>query len=327
MYNVLITGAAGFVGSKLRDVLSREYDVYSLDCTKNRDIENYIKCDITDKQDVINKLEKYSFDYVIHCSAIAHNDEGRFVKEDFDRVNVGGTKNLIDFFNSVNKKVKRFILFSTISVYGERNYKGVVDESNELNPITDYAISKYNAENICLNEGLIPVTILRFSAIYSKGFLKDIEKRVYLNERIIFKIGDGKHRYSFCSIENVLEVVKLILDSDSDGESQLDNEIYNIADNETYSVLDLIDFFRKYYNKNTMVLYVPKGLIKIIFSSLGMIYKSKRDYLDSIYWKLAEDNIYSIEKAKKFLGYNPRWNFKNTILKDKKMLEDDEKNI
>ena len=325
MYNVLITGAAGFVGSKLRDVLPVDYNVYSLDCSQNRNIENYIKCDITDKQDVINKLEKYSFDYVIHCAAIAHNDEGRFVKEDFDRVNVNGTKNLIDFFNSVNKKVKRFILFSTISIYGERNYKGVVCESDELNPITDYAISKYNAEKICLNEGLMPVTILRFPAIYSKEFLKDVKKRVYLNKRIMFKIGDGKHRYSFCSVENVVEAVKQILDRG--GKKQLNNEIYNIADNETYSALDLINFFREYYNENALVLYIPKGFIKIVFSLLAKPYKSKRDYIDSLYWKLVEDNIYSIKKAKKYFGYNPKWNFENTILKDGKILEDDKKDI
>jgi len=264
MYTVLITGTAGFVGSKLRDTLSGEYDVYSLDCTENRDIENYIKCDITDKQDVINELGKYSFDYVIHCAAIAHNDEGRFVKEDFDRVNVNGTKNLIDFFNSVNKKLKRFILFSTISVYGERSYKGVVCESDELNPITDYAISKYNAEKRCLNEGLIPVTILRFPAIYSKEFLKDIKKRVYLNKRNIFKIGDGRHRYSFCSVENVVVAVKQILDRG--GGSQLNNEVYNIADDEIYSGLDLIGFFKKYYNENALTLHIPKGFIKIVFS-------------------------------------------------------------
>lgn len=325
MYNVLITGAAGFVGSKLRDVLSGEHDVYSLDCSENKNIKNYIKCDITNKQDVINKLEKYSFDYIIHCAAIAHNDEGKFVKEDFDRVNVAGTKNLIEFFNNVNKKVKSFILFSTISVYGERNYKGVVFESDELNPITDYAISKYNAEKICLNEGLIPITILRFPAIYSKEFLKDIKKRVYLNKRIIFKVGDGKHRYSFCSVENVVAAVKQILDRG--GKNQLNNEIYNIADDAAYDALNLINFFKKYYNENALTLHIPKGFIKIVFSLLAMIYKSKRDYLDSLYWKLAEDNIYSIEKAKKYLGYNPKWNFENTILKDRKMVEIDKKSI
>lgn len=314
MYKVLITGAAGFVGSKLRDVLSGDYDVYSLDCIENMDIENYIKCDITDKQEVFDKLEKYSFDYVIHCAAIAHNDEGKFIKDDFNRVNVDGTKNLIDFFNNVNDKIKRFILFSTISVYGERNYKGVVSESDELNPITDYAISKYNAEKICLNERLIPITILRFPAIYSKEFLKDIKKRVYLNKRIIFKIGDGRHRYSFCSVENVVKAVKQILDRGE--KNQLNNEIYNIADNETYSALDLIDFFKKYYSENVLILHIPKVFIKIIFSLVARIYGNKRDYIDSLYWKLAEDNIYSINKAKKYLGYNPKWNFENTILKD-----------
>ncbi len=323
MYNVLITGAAGFVGSKLKDNLSKDYNVYSLDCIENRNIGNYIKCDITDKQDVITKLKKYSFDYVIHCAAIAHNDDCQFIKKNFDRVNVNGTKNLIDFFNNTSPKVKRFILFSTISVYGERNYNGVVCESAELNPITDYAISKYNAEKICLNEGLMPSTILRFPAIYSKELLKDIRKRIYLHNRIIFKIGNGSHRYSFCSLENVVVAVKSILGR----EDLVKNEIFNIADNQEYSALNIILFLKKYYNEKVLILRIPKGFIKIIFSIFAAIYKNKRDYIDSIYWKLAEDNIYSIEKAKKFLGYDPEWNFENTILKDKKIFEDDKKGI
>jgi len=47
----------------------------------------------------------------------------------------------------------------------------------------------------------------------------------------------------------------------------------------------------------------------------------------SIYYKLTKDNVYSIEKAKKYFSYNPKWNFENTILKDRKILKDDKKSI
>ena len=58
-----------------------------------------------------------------------------------------------------------------------------------------------------------------------------------------------------------------------------------------------------------------------------MLFSGRKERLLSIYYKLTKDNIYSIEKAKKFLGYDPEWNFENTILKDRKILEDDKKGI
>lgn len=60
---------------------------------------------------------------------------------------------------------------------------------------------------------------------------------------------------------------------------------------------------------------------------LSLIFSGRKERLLSIYYKLTKDNVYSIEKAKKYLKYNPKWNFKNTILKERKTLEDDKKDI
>ncbi len=60
---------------------------------------------------------------------------------------------------------------------------------------------------------------------------------------------------------------------------------------------------------------------------LSLIFSSRKERLLSIYCKSTKDNIYSIEKAKKLFKYNPKWNFKNTILKGRKTIKDDKKDI
>ena len=78
---------------------------------------------------------------------------------------------------------------------------------------------------------------------------------------------------------------------------------------------------------NRITVKIPKCIVYLGVKLLSLIFSGRKERLLSIYCKLTKDNIYSIEKAKKLFKYNPKWNFENTILKDRKIFEDDKKNI
>ena len=78
---------------------------------------------------------------------------------------------------------------------------------------------------------------------------------------------------------------------------------------------------------NRITVKIPKCIVYLGVKFLSLIFSGRKERLLSIYYKLTKDNAYSIEKAKKYFSYNPKWNFENTILKDRKILKDDKKSI
>ncbi|SNS43419.1 Nucleoside-diphosphate-sugar epimerase [Anaerovirgula multivorans] len=301
MEKILITGGNGFVGSYLMRQLAPKYEVYGLS-KRGGQSHNFIQCDITKKEEVINKLRNIDFDYVIHCAAIAHNDNNKFTKDDFFQVNTIGTQNLVEVFKE-KENLKLFIFFSTVSVYGERDYKTDITENADKRPIISYAKSKSKAEDICLETQKIPCTILRFPVIYDKCFMKDIYKRVLTKGdggRLMFKIGNGQQRFSFCNIENVLSAVEIVLKNYSNTR----NEIYNVTDENSYTINNVISIFRELNSTKKIIIWVPKILVKALFNISSVVLREKKQQLKTFYWKLAENNIYSTKKIKR-LGYMP----------------------
>jgi len=313
MKKILITGVNGFIASQLIDKLSDNYQLYGLDISENEDprLERFIQSDITDKAELKQELRDYNFDLVIHCAAIAHNDDNKFSEEDFFKVNYQGTKNLVDVLEMNSDEIEKFIFFSTVAVYGEVDYNGVVTEENEINSLTAYARSKYQAEEYLINSDL-SYTILRFAPVYDIDFLKDINKRTAYNKKYNFmlKIGRGENKFSFCHIENLKKSVEFLVEN----LNTTTNEIYNISDEQNYKAVDLLNNLKSFYNNDIRVFKVPKFLLKFSISILGII-KNDYEYYKSLYWKIAEDNIYSNQKIKDF-GLNLDNNLYNLLNND-----------
>jgi len=143
-------------------------------------------------------------------------------------------------------------------------------------------------------------------------------------DKLFYRVGDGKQKISLCSRNNVIDVVEACIKGKVPfGEG----EVFNIADDKVYSFNDLSNYFRELVGGNRITVKIPKCIVYLGVKLLSLIFSGRKERLLSIYYKLTKDNIYSIEKAKKFFKYNPRWNFENTILKDRKILEDDKKDI
>jgi len=340
MKRIVITGVNGIIGSELRRrFIDKGYYVIGVDRTEPKEKEGngdehgqfkYVKLNITDKDKVSQFFSDLSFDYLIHCAALVHKNSPDLSFDNFMKINFAGTKNIFDSVvaNKSNSGVERAIFFSTIEVYGGEGRGGVISEGDECRPITFYGKSKLAAEKylVKLNkEYKLPIIILRLTPVYSKDFLRNVKRRVLVAAgKFFYRVGDGEQRISLCSRDNVIDVVEACIEG---GVPFGAGEVFNIADDKIYSFNNLLNYFRELVGGNRITVKIPKCIVYFGVKLLSLIFSGRKERLLSIYYKLTKDNVYAIEKAKKLFKYNPKWNFENTILKDRKIIKDDKKSI
>ena len=159
MIKLLLTGASGFLGSQMKPILSREYDVTSL----GKRCDNDIQCDLSKEEAFVN--ERY--DVVVHAAGKAHvfPRSSEEIAAFYD-VNYNGTINLCKALEKAGCP-KCFVFISTVAVYGSDSGEGI-HEDHPLNGKTPYAKSKILAEGYlkdwCEEHDVI-LTILRPSLI------------------------------------------------------------------------------------------------------------------------------------------------------------------
>ncbi|MEM3605018.1 MAG: SDR family NAD(P)-dependent oxidoreductase [Candidatus Bathyarchaeia archaeon] len=157
---ILVTGGAGFIGSNLVDALvEKGFSVVVLDNFSRGRMENLkhhlgsrgfrlIKGDIRDGLVVKEALK--GVEAVFHLAAIVsvpYSIENPHVTRE---VNVDGTRRLLE--SCLNGEVKKIIYASTCAVYGEADHLPI-DERHPTKPISPYAESRLEAENLCKTFG------------------------------------------------------------------------------------------------------------------------------------------------------------------------------
>ena len=174
---VLVTGAAGYIGSVLvRKLLTtghtvRGFDILlfggeSLISVYNHPQFEFIRGDIREKNEVRKAL--YDIDCVIHLAAIVGDPACAKQPTLANETNWVASKMIFDLSHEM-KNVKRFVFASTCSNYGKMGNDGYVDEDSPLKPISLYAELKVKFEKYLLNSktrsDFIP-TSLRFATAY-----------------------------------------------------------------------------------------------------------------------------------------------------------------
>lgn len=156
MKKVLITGAAGFIGSHFVKVaLEKGYDILALDkltyagdLRRLEDVIKHIKffqVDITDRESLEKVFREEKPDMVVHFAAESHVDRSILDPLAFIKTNVEGTFNLLDL--SKKFEVERFINISTDEIYGElEDLDGKFTEESCLRPNSPYSASKASAD-------------------------------------------------------------------------------------------------------------------------------------------------------------------------------------
>jgi UDP-glucuronate 4-epimerase len=233
LLRVLVTGCAGFIGSKVAALLVEQgHDVHGIDnLNDSYDIrmkhwrdDNLLKpasiewdrADITDRDSVISLMREFSPDAVINLAARAGVRQSIENPWSYYESNVTGTLNLLEACRDFG--VKRFLQASTSSVYGE-NQMPFSEDATIDSLRSPYAASKKAAEDLCqVYSHLfdIDITVFRFFTVYGPSGRPDMSVfrfiRWIAEEKPLQLNGDGTQKRDFTHVDDVARGVTAALD-------------------------------------------------------------------------------------------------------------------
>jgi len=166
---VLITGASGFIGSRLRDaLLASGSDVVAIRRPGSPPSKagRSVQADYANVPELERVIAAEKPDYVLHVAGVTKGTS----YEDFRLGNVMPTRNLLGALHRQHPDTKRFVLVSSLTSYGPSATSAPHREADPRRPIEYYGRSKLEAEEVVEEEsGGIPWTILRPSGVYGPG--------------------------------------------------------------------------------------------------------------------------------------------------------------
>ncbi|MCR4623436.1 MAG: NAD-dependent epimerase/dehydratase family protein [Alphaproteobacteria bacterium] len=263
MAKVLVTGGAGFIGSRVVEkLLSKNYSVCVIDNLSTGKRENLPECANSTfyNQDICGNsleeiFEKEKPDFVIHLAAQV--SVGNSVSDPYDdaRTNILGSINLLELSKTYN--VKKFIAASSAAVYGiPKNLP--IDENHPTEPISPYGLSKITMERYIRLSG-VPYIIFRFSNAYGarqylskeSGVISIFDKMMKNNEQVSI-FGDGAQIRDFVYVGDIAEIFERAIASD------VNNETLNFSTNKGITVNELFLMMREIYGYKKAPVFLPE---------------------------------------------------------------------
>ena len=278
---VLITGGNGFIGTALVEkLLSEGHSVSILDrnqSERRNDKAKVIKGDITDPASLAGAFK--GEETVIHLAGMISYSKPR---EELMRVNSIGTKNVVEACRSTG--VDKFILSSSVSVYGRIKRGDVADESYAVRPMNPYGESKMEAEK-WLTESGIDSVILRIAPIYGIGSPSWMKNLKLLEKG--FPIPNTKNLTHVAHVSDVVQAFVLAVEGGKG--------VYNIADSEPLPFVRFAEMLMKDLGRKPRKM--PPFLVGIMARAVGM-----KTYLNV----LTANRHYDISAAKAGLKFSPK---------------------
>ncbi len=278
---VLVTGAAGFIGSNLVMELLRTVDnikivgidnmndYYDVSIKKYRLMEMvnlaaqkiksefiFIKGNIADRGLIDECFEKYDFDVVVNLAAQAG------VRYSITNPDVYIESNIIGFYNILeacrNHPVDHLVYASSSSVYGSNKKIPYSTDDKVDNPVSLYAATKKSNELMAHSYSKlynIPSTGLRFFTVYGPAGRPDMAYFGFTNKLRagdniqIFNFGNCKRDFTF--VGDIVEGVKRVMQSAPEKETGEDGlpippyRVYNIGNNSPENLLDFVDILQQ----------------------------------------------------------------------------------
>ena len=259
--NILVTGAAGFIGFHTCLSLQTKHKVYGLDnlnnyydvnlkksrlkiLKKNKNFE-FLKTDIQNKN-LHNKFKRVKLDIIINLAAQAGVRHS--LKEPFSYIdsNILGQINLLEFAKKI--KIKKFIYASSSSVYGGNEKMPFSVKDRVDKPISLYAASKKSTELLaeCYSHLFkIKCIGLRFFTVYGPWGRPDMAtfiftKKILENKKInIFNYGNMKRDFTY--IDDIVKGIKGAVNLKGDYK----HKIYNLGNNKPEDLKRFISIIEK----------------------------------------------------------------------------------
>jgi len=280
---ILVTGATGFIGKNLVKTLAKDNDLYCT--TRSRDkmyeLENvrWIPCDLSEKInfDIFPK----DIDMIIHLAQSRKYKQFPDEALDIFSVNTYSTLQLLDYGRKIG--IEKFVYASTGGVYVPKNDEPL-KETDIMNPINFYALSKYTSEQLIkFYSEYFSTIILRYFFVYGPG------QRNMLIPNLIEAVKMGKPIiiYNETGIKITPTYIDDAVEATIRSLSLSGFEVINIAGNDVVSIKDLAEMIGEILNKSP-------------------IYEFKRD-------PNARDYIADTTKMKKLLKFTPKVSIKEGL--------------
>jgi dTDP-4-dehydrorhamnose reductase len=157
---LLITGASGLYGSKLaKTAIEKNVEVFSCDVQESLVCGNFVKFDVSNKEQVAEAFKRVKPDVVIHAATLTDVDKCELNKEFAWKINVEGTRNIVESARNAGS----FLMYISTD-YVFNGEKGMYTEQDNPDPINYYGLTKLKAEELVKASG--EYFIARPSVIY-----------------------------------------------------------------------------------------------------------------------------------------------------------------
>lgn len=295
---VLVSGATGFVGSKL--VVALLSKCFTTKTIVRRLVDSDNPCcfsvgNINSKTDYSSAI--LNTDVVIHLAARVHimNDSSSDPLSEFRAVNTEGTLNLAR--QAAEAGVKRFIFLSSIKVNGESTSgRQPFTAFDVRSPEDAYGQSKSEAEEQLLALGKemgMEIVIIRPPLVYGEGVKANFASLMHL-------VGKGlplpfrainQNKRSLVSVYNLVDLIKVCIDH-----PKAANQVFLVSDDNDLSTAQMVDLMAKAQGKANLSIPMPVWCFKLA----GKIFK-KEAVVDRLVGSLQLD----IEHTKNTLDWVP----------------------
>ncbi|MFA5142341.1 MAG: GDP-mannose 4,6-dehydratase [Candidatus Woesearchaeota archaeon] len=282
----LVTGGAGFIGSHVVDrLLARGDKVLCLDNlndyypaeVKLNNIQHqmnhpdfeFLRGDIRDAK-LMKELHKYPIENIIHLAAMAGVRNSIAHPKLYEKVNVGGTMNMLNLAKDLS--VKNFVFASSSSVYGNNKKVPFSESDNVDNPISPYAATKKAGELMAYTYHHLyhlPVSCLRFFTVYGPRGRPDMAPlkftRLIDSGKPIEVYGDGTSQRDYTYIDDI--VSGIIAASDIPHPY----EIFNLGNNKPVRLDYFISLIERNLGKKAQIMHKPKqeGDVDITYADIS----------------------------------------------------------
>ena len=285
--NILITGAAGFIGFSLTkylldinkfkiigiDNISEYYDTNlkldRLKILKKNSRFKFYKFNLDDNDKLIRIFKKHKIKIVVHLAAQAG------VRYSIQNPRSYLNSNIISFFNIIDAsriyKIKHFIFASSSSVYGNNSKFPTKEKDDTSSPLSFYASTKKANEVMAFSYANIyklPCTGLRFFTVYGPYGRPDMSlfkfTEAISNNKAIELYNNGNHIRDFTYIDDLIKIIHQLLYKKS--KNKIPFEVYNLASSSPKNLKDYISLIEKYLGK--------KAKIKNLKIQQGDVYKT-----------------------------------------------------
>lgn len=307
---VLVTGASGFLGlAVVQKLLSLGVSVRALvRSDKKWELlrRSGVSIVVGDIRDSAMHAAIADVDTVIHCAATIGSSS--ISHEVLHSINVEGTRNLVNAIKD-SPNLHRFVHVSSVAVVGETDPRNPADEQTPCRPLDAYGEAKLLAEQIVRDAAIagFPAVIARPMWIYGSRspITTNLFRKIAL--RKLPMIGPARNTMQPVAIDDaVAGVLKCAV---TDG---IEGCIYNIAGPEILTIRSMCETIAQVMGTTVPRLSVPLAaaipvarISELLFPVLGMMPPLTRNKLAFF----LVNNSYSIERARRELGWNPTITF------------------